>query len=142
VKMQCLLVDRFGFAVDWMVTCAHQGKNLVDALAGRDKFDLRNGYIWGIDSAQRDANGKQLRETAKACNILNDPARGEGDYKHKKTAGGKHLKSRLYDPTDYESKWEIPAQNCKYQITSGFSSGAKGTAQAKQNGVHEMHHFR
>jgi hypothetical protein len=142
VKMNCLLADRFGFQVDWMVNCAHHGKCLVDALAGRDKYDLRNGYIYGIDSAQRDHNGIAIKETDKACKFLGDPTRGEGDYKHNYLIAKHKCTTRSYQSTDYASKHDIPGSNCKYKIVSGFDKGQKNTPEAKQNGIHEMHHFR
>ena len=42
----------FGIRIDWMVTCPHHGKNLVDVIAGRDKYDLMNAFIRGMSSAQ------------------------------------------------------------------------------------------
>ena len=57
-----LLADRFNIQIDWMVTAPHHGKNLVDAIAGRDKYDLCNGFIRGLDDAQRDEFFKALSE--------------------------------------------------------------------------------
>ena len=68
VKLQQILAKIHNLSVDWMVTCPHHGKSLVDALAGLDKFLLRNGYIFGITSAQGEQCGKQLSEAERQFN--------------------------------------------------------------------------
>jgi hypothetical protein len=65
-------------AIDWMVTCAHHGKNLVDTLAGRDKYNLRCGLIHGMSSAQVDELGNRLSEAEKCCKRLNEKNRIKG----------------------------------------------------------------
>ena len=89
VKLQQILAKIYNLSLDWMVTCPHHGKSLVDALAGLDKFLLRNGYTFGITSAQREQCGKKLSEAEKAVEFLNNPGWGEGDTKHKKEDGNR-----------------------------------------------------
>ena len=40
-----LLAKAFGIQIDYMVTAAHHGKSLVDAIAGKDKYEIGNALI-------------------------------------------------------------------------------------------------
>jgi hypothetical protein len=65
--------------INWMVTCAHHGKSLVDALAGRDKYDLRCCLIDGtLNNAAVDCYGIGLSEACKCCDRLNSITRITG----------------------------------------------------------------
>jgi hypothetical protein len=58
--------------INWMVTCAHHGKSLVNALAGRDKYDLRCCLIDGtLNNAAVDCYGIGLSKACKCCDRLN-----------------------------------------------------------------------
>ncbi len=110
------LSDIFKITIDWMVTAPHHGKNLVDAIAGRDKYDICNGFIHGMNSGQRDEFMKLLSEADKCCERLNDPTRGMGDTKHKKPSDGtRSLNLREYKVSEYNSK-EITAKSCGWII--------------------------
>ena len=109
-----LLADAAGIEIDSMITCPHHGKNLVDAIAGRDKHDLCNGFIRGMDSSQRDEFFKCLSEAKKFKTYLEDPKRGAGDTKHKTTDATKQLSAREYDVSSYEDG--IPLENCAWSI--------------------------
>ena len=138
------VVQEYGIIIDIMINCAHHGKCLVDALAGRDKRDLSLGHIDGIESAQKNANGKRILETDKARGFLQDPERdlGLGDTKHKRAKIVSKLTSRNYETTNYESKHDIPLANSSYKIVSGFDTGKPGTPEGRKNGLKEMFHFR
>ncbi len=143
------LSRKYGIPVDWMITCAAHGKNLVDALAGRDKFDLRNGFIDGIINAMRDAAGNCITEATKCRENLSQPERGMGDTKHhrkhRKLADGSYqavvrgdgtyVTSREYDVSNYNLKNPIPVEHCKFVIMNG------GFNKGPMNQRHEMHHF-
>ena len=45
IKMCSMLAEHFGIAINWMVTCAHHGKCLVDALAGKEGWILSRGVV-------------------------------------------------------------------------------------------------
>jgi phosphatidylserine/phosphatidylglycerophosphate/cardiolipin synthase-like enzyme len=62
----------FGVEIDWLINTPHHGKCLVNAIAGRDKYDLCYAMIRGMDSAQRDEFFKLLREAAKVATFLNE----------------------------------------------------------------------
>jgi hypothetical protein len=66
LKTCILLSCAKSVVIDWMVTCAHHGKSLVDALAGQDKYDLRCCLIDGtLDNASVDCLGKGVSEACK-----------------------------------------------------------------------------
>ena len=58
-----MISKAFYIEIDWMITAPHHGKNLVDAIAGKDKCDLCNGFIKGMDKAARDEFFKKLSNT-------------------------------------------------------------------------------
>ena len=70
--MTHLLADIFRIEIDWMITAPHHGKNLVDAIAGKDKHFLANEYIRRMDSAMRDQFFKKLSKAWKAKDALNN----------------------------------------------------------------------
>jgi hypothetical protein len=71
-RMMGILGMIFDIEIDWLVNAPHHGKCLVDAITGRDKCDLCNAMIHGMESAQRDEFFKLLSETAKAAKLLNE----------------------------------------------------------------------
>ena len=146
-----------------MINCAHHGKCLVDALAGRDKYDLKIGYIEGIDSAKRDEFNKKILECVKARRHLEerekqrqeaeqgesdkhdlvDSKHPKGERKHtKKKDPLTHVSSRQYDCTLYATEEDIPFRDCTYRVKSGFDKGKSKTPKGRKNGLHEMFHFR
>ena len=142
IWLNTVLSAQFGIQIDWWITTAHHGKDLVDALAGLDKFFLRNGMIDGLDSVQRDEDFQKLSQSDKAVKFLMNVDRGEGDTKHKARLDGKDVKSRTYETSDYDDVDKIPVANCTYKAGKGFDKGKAGTAESKKNGIREMNHFR
>ena len=155
----------FKIRIDWMVTAPHHGKNLVDAIAGRDKYDLANGFIRGMDSAMRDEFFQWLSEARKAARFLNE--RGTVvNYKKPKLEDRKRetnktthdssrtLKSRTYEVSNYDEEkdgWRMPAENCSWELNkSQFNAecppvganGKRGKKYSTKVGLKEMYHFR
>ena len=93
------------------------GKDLVDALAGIDKAFLRNGFIYGICSAQIDEDGKALSESEKCAKFLSNPDRQKGDTKHKTKLDGTDVKSRTYQTTDFDDKNKVQYRSKKAALT-------------------------
>jgi hypothetical protein len=139
-----MLSTEFGIAINWMVTAPHHGKNLVDALAGRDKYDLSNGLIKGLDCLMVDADGNKISEAEKCCRYLNDQRRtGKlvGDTKHKHHEGSTHITSRAYGVTNFTKDNPIPLEGTSYKVESGFHKGKKTHGDHTKNGIHEMYNF-
>ncbi len=148
------LSDCFRIRIDWMVTAPHHGKNLVDAIAGRDKHDLANAYIRGMDPAQRDHFFKLLSEARKAAKFLSD--RPEvNDRKHKLPVDRISLTTRTYEVSNYDELevdgQRMPAKGCTWEVRGKefnaeykpASQGQKrGTKYNTKVGLQEMFHFR
>ena len=105
-----------------MVTALHHGKNLVDAIAGRDKYDIMNGFIHGLDPATRGEFFQKLSGAEKFCKFLNNKERGAGGTKHKPSADKRTLKNRDYEVTNYDGvddgKTGIPAKKCNWKVAA------------------------
>lgn len=146
--MMCIWLSvHFAIEIDWMITAPNHGKNSVDALAGKDKAHLQNGYLFGICNAARDAADKLLSEATKACKYLTEWYAGKTlpDTKHKYKEGQIKLSSRTYDVTNYDdADSKIPVKNCSFEIKdSQWNKGAAGVPNGnKQNKLKDMFHFR
>jgi hypothetical protein len=145
LKLRHELAKEHKIAIDWMVTCPHHGKNLVDALAGRDKYDCRCKLIRGMCSAQVDDMGNRISEAEKCCVSLNDKIRikglQEGDTKHKRREGDSYIHTYHYEVSDYTDDEPIPLKNTAYEVWRGFYRGKKEIGNHRQNGMKEMFHF-
>jgi hypothetical protein len=140
-----MLATEFNLRINWMVTCAHHGKCLVDALAGRDKHDICNALISGMDDAMIDEHGDKIGEAQKACNCLMNPKRInglDGDTKHKRHEGQTYICSRCYEVTNYdETDNKLPLKGTTYVVVSGFYEGKKADGDEKYNGIMDHFHF-
>ena len=123
-----MLADAFGIEIDWFVTAPHHGKGLVDAIAGKDKYDLMNGFIRGMDKATRNELFEKISQATACREYLSRENRSKGDTKHstKKPSDGKHtLSERECVVTDYGVAG-MPAKNCHFEIrTSQWAKAAK-----------------
>ena len=158
------ICEIFKIRIDWMITAPHHGKNLVDAIAGKDKHDLANAYIRGMDPAQRDEFFRMLSEARKAEKFLSNRPEIRNwkkpkfeDRKNKNKAGvddGKRtLNRRKYEVSNYDKIRDgkgIPVANClwevkKPQFNSEYPGGVKTKGVNKYTtkvGLKEMFHFR
>ena len=124
------LSNSFGIEIDVMINCAMHGKDQVDAISsGVDKAHLRNGFIDGISSIQRDKDGIiATNESEKCRDFLSDPKQSQGDIKHKAKLDGTDVQTRTHDNTDFDGKNKIPIENCTYRIKGGRPQGVAGGA--------------
>ena len=146
-----LLAKAFGIQIDYMVTAAHHGKSLVDAIAGKDKYEIANALIQGMSEADRNEFYERLSSADKCAKWLSRHDRGEGaSLKHTKIDGKRHLTHRQYDVSNYDVKG-IPAGGCFFDIKSNQvnwnvqpwkNPNEKNRSQWHQNQLGEMHHFR
>lgn len=156
LHMNILIANSCGITVDWMITAPHHGKNLVDALAGRDKNDLMNALVMGLDSSMADANLKRkTSEAIKAAKHLNARHRwrkNSPDSKHKRKEDANWVENKCWEAVDYD-KEGIPLEHCFFQIKKGgFDEGPRLGKDANgvqlkcpenyNNGTTEMFHFR
>ena len=148
IKMCSMLAEHFGIAINWMVTCAHHGKCLVDALAGKDKYDLSNGLIKGLDSAMIDENGNPISEADKSRDYLRELRKQDlldgqllGDTKHKMKEGATHILTRCYDCTNFTNENDVPLRKTRYEVKSGFYKGNAKNGDHTKNGIMEMFNF-
>ena len=108
---------------------------LVRWLGPRDKCDLCNGFIKGMDKAARDEFFKKLSNAEKCCEFLNKEDRGLGDVKHQPSKkkpqpsdGKRSLSSRKHFVSNYKrisSKTgdrtafknnHVPMEDCKWEV--------------------------
>lgn len=147
-----MLTRVFAIQVDWMITAPHHGKSLVDAIAGKDKYDVMNGFIHGIGSERMDEFFKKLSESDKVAEYLNREDRGAYDTKHKITDGKRTLSSRKYEVTNYDAAGCVDMEDCAWEIPNDCWRKEEKPAWARaeggskywttQNGMSEMFHFR
>jgi hypothetical protein len=151
IRSMIWLAIHYGFQLDVMVNCAHHGKCLVDAFAGKIKNTIRNGYrVEGaISSAQIDGQtGKRIRETRKAIKYMKDPKHEQPDSKKKQKTGAGAVKTKGYAESDFDKgdykgdKSNIPFLKSQYKIVDGLPKGKAKTPEARNNGIREMYHFR
>jgi tRNA(Arg) A34 adenosine deaminase TadA len=111
----------FGAEMDPLINAPHHGKCLVDAIAGRDKYDLCNTMIRGMKSVQRDEFFKLLSEATKAAKFLNEK-HATIDVKQKTITKDKlTLSERIYVVSNSEHN-SIPHSNsCYYIAKSQFN---------------------
>ena len=153
---------------DWtepLLTHLIDNQSTVDAIAGKDKHDLCNEFINGMDSQQRDEFFERLSEAEKCMKFLNRDDRMAGDIKHgqgkrsektrnarKETEAivGQKFVTREYEVTDYAVDG-IPADNCSWTIKDNNRNWAQSWIDVNdhsqgrwttKNGLQEMFHFR
>ena len=150
LRMVGILAYIFGIEIDWMICAPHHGKNLVDALAGRDKHDLNNAMIRGMESAQRDEFFRLLSEAEKACKYLNNRPLVFNRKKRRGETGMEKLKSRTYHVSNYEQN-TVPMDSCQFNIRkkcfnkeyASYKDGKPvGRAYTSKVGLRDMYHFR
>lgn len=149
-RMMGILGMIFGVEIDWLINAPHHGKCLVDAIAGRDKYELCNAMIRGMDSAHRDEFFKLLSEAAKAAKFLNE-RHATMDVKHNAVTKDKlALTERTYVVSNSEHN-SVPYSKCCYHITKSqfnkehcnYTPDGKGigAAYSTKVGHKEMYHF-
>ena len=155
MRMMGLLGLIFGISIDWLIHAPHHGKCLVDAIAGRDKYDLCNKMIHGMDDAQRDEFFKLLSEAMKAAHCLNNRELVKNNKKAQPTDGRLTLSEREYAVSNYELN-TVPFSNCVFKIRKKYfnkeyaryhKTGPKkgkpiGPSYKTKVGHKEMFHFR
>ncbi len=122
----------------------------VDAIAGRDKYDLCNGFIHGMSPEARNEFFKNLSEAWKCRDYLNRPERGANDSKHRPTDGRYTLQKRHYEVTNHEDgvtlahcHWKINENQWNKELKPDWAR-VEGESKwwTTQKGLSEMFHFR
>jgi hypothetical protein len=140
MKVNATLALQYRIAINWIITCTHHGKSLVDAIVRINKYNLCNGMIKGMSSAMIDYDMKKISEANKSCNYLN--ARNRTLHSKKKVhQGQRELKSRKYGVTNFNDEKPMPFENTMFELKSGFPKGTKDAGDNTKNGLSEMFNF-
>jgi hypothetical protein len=120
---------------------------LVDAIAGRDKYDLCNAMIRGMDAATRDEFFNRISAAMRAHKYLTELRhKGVKDSKKKAKEWDSKVNRREYRVSKYTIDEPIPCENSSWSIkTSEWKKGnpkIDGLNYKLRNGMHEMFHFR
>ncbi len=133
----------FGIHIDWMVGARGHGKCKVDAITGKDKYDLSNAMIRGMDAATRGEFFNKLSGAMRAREYLTEYRQKRvRDTKHKDLPPGRKVHSRRYEVAEYTIDKPISCEHSAWVIkTSEWKKGdpnKDGVNAKTKNGLHEM----